>query len=121
VFLATAYLGECPELFLIVSFNTQDLRDCCASLERAEAVIGSAHAQELMTVLSDAEAVDTAAEFIELYAPDATVYNDSLTVPIGVEYRLSFIAIGATLARDHEAGLDWGTVRRLKMMDITSC
>jgi hypothetical protein len=106
---------------LIVSFNTQDLRDCCASLERAEAVFGSAHAQELMTVLSDAEAVDPAAELMELYAPDVAVDGNSLSLPIGVNYRLSFIAIGATIVRDREIGLDWGTVWRLKMMDISPC
>ncbi len=72
-------------------------------------------------MLSDAEAVDTAAEFLELYAPDVAVDGDSLSVPIGVECCLSFIAIGAALVRDGETGLDWGKVRRLKMMDISLC
>jgi hypothetical protein len=106
---------------LIVSFNTQHLRNCCSSLERAEAVIGSVHAQELMTVLSDAEAADTAAEFIDLYAPAVAVDGDSFSMAIGVQYRLLFVAIGAKLCRDREVGLNWGTVRRLKMMDISPC
>lgn len=84
-------------------------------------MIGAAHAQELMTMLSDAEAVDTAAEFMDLYAPNVEVEGDSLSVPIGIEYYVSFVAIGVTVFRDRKTGLDWGTVRRLKMMDISRC
>ena len=106
---------------LIVSFNTQELRDCCASLERAEALIGSEHAQDLMMVLSDAEAVDTAAELIELYAPNAAVAGDSISLRVGTRYCLVFVALGASLVRKPPANLDWGAVRRLKMMDLSLC
>jgi hypothetical protein len=106
---------------LIVSFNSQDLRDLCASLEQAEAKIGSAHAQELLTVLSDAEAADTAAEFLELYSPNASADRDSISVLIGVRYRVTFVAIGTALGRERETRLDWRIVRRLKMMDLSLC
>jgi hypothetical protein len=106
---------------LIVSFNTKALRDCCASSERAEAVIGSAHAQELISVLSDTEAVETAAEFIELYAPNVAVDGDSISLPIGTEYRLAFVAVGVAITRNCEVELDWRAVRRLKMMDLSRC
>ena len=45
----------------------------------------------------------------------------SFSVPIGIEYYVSFVAIGVTVFRDRKTGLDWGTVRRLKMMDISRC
>ena len=106
---------------MIISFNTRELRDCCASLEKAEAVVGSAHAQELISVLSDAEAADTAAEFIEFYAPSVAVDGDSILLPIGTRYRLSFAAIGVALVRDDRAGLEWSAVRRLKVMDLSPC
>jgi hypothetical protein len=34
---------------------------------------------------------------------------------------LSLVAVGVAIVRDREAGLDWGTVRRLKMMDLSRC
>jgi hypothetical protein len=106
---------------VIVSFNTEGLRDCCASLERAEALIDLTHARDLMTVLSDAEAVDTAAEFVELYAPNAAIEGDIISLPIGRRYRATFVAIGAALVRNRDGGLDWRSVRRLKMMDLSPC
>jgi hypothetical protein len=106
---------------LIVSFYTQELRDRCASLEKAEAAIGSVHAQELISVLSDAEAAETASEFIELYAPSVAVDADSISLPIGTRYRLSFVAVGAALVRDNRVPLDWRRVRRLKAMELTQC
>ncbi len=104
-----------------MSFNTQELRDCCASLEKAEAVIGSVHAQELISVLSDAEAAETAAELIELYAPNVAIDGDSISLPVGIRYRLSFVAVGVALVRDREAGPEWSAVRRLKMMGFSKC
>lgn len=106
---------------MIISFNSQDLRDCCASLERAEAAIGSTHARELMAALSDAEAAETAADFVELYKPNATVTGDSVTLVIGTQYRAIFEAIGASLVRNRKTALDWRSVRRLKMMDLSPC
>jgi hypothetical protein len=84
-------------------------------------MFGSAHAQDLVTVLSDAEAAETAAEFIDLYAPNVAVDGNSISLPIGTRYRLSFVAIGRSLILDPEAVLDWGKVRRLKMMDVSPC
>jgi hypothetical protein len=90
-------------------------------LERAEAAIGPAHAQDLITVLSDAEATETAAELIDLYAPNVAVSGDSLSLPIGTRFRLTFVAIGTPLVRDPEGCVDWCAVRRLKMTDISQC
>lgn len=105
---------------MIVSFNTQCLRDCCESLVCAEEVIGTPHAQELMTLLSDAEAAETALELIELYTPNVEVASGTISLPVGTGYRASFVAIGITLG-DRSAEFDWGAVRRLKMMDLSPC
>ena len=106
---------------MIVSFNSQDLRNCCASLEQLEAKIGLGHAQELMAVLSDAEAHDTAADFIELYAQNAKIDGDSISLLVGTQYRVTFAAVGTGRVRDCETRLDWRLVRRLKMMDLSLC
>lgn len=106
---------------MVVSFDTQELRDFCESLELAVATIGSAHAQELRTVLSDAEAAETAAEFIEFYSPFVSVADDSISLPIGTKYRASFVALSAGLDDDCGTGIEWSEVRRLKMMDLSKC
>jgi hypothetical protein len=106
---------------LIVSFETHELRDCCASLEKAEAVVGSTHAQELISVLADAEAAETAAEFIKLRAPNVAVSDDSISLPMGTRYRLSFVAVGVASVGKHGGRVDWRSVRRLKMMELTPC
>ena len=120
-------LARCRELeptrniILIISFNSRSLRDSCASLERAEALIGYAHAQELITLLSDAEAQETAADLMEFYAPDATDDGDTISLRLGTQYQLRFVAVGSAPVGDSGAGLDWRTVRRLKLMEISRC
>jgi hypothetical protein len=80
-----------------------------------------AHAQELMAILSDAEANDTAADFIELYAQNAKMDGDSISLLVGTQFRVTFAAVGTALVRDCDTGLDWRLVRRLKMMDLSLC
>jgi hypothetical protein len=106
---------------LIISFDTRALRDQCASLEMAEAAFGSAHASELIAALADAEAAEHAAEFMELYPGGVTTTNERFSVPIGTEYRTAFQALGVTIVRSSKGTLDWQTVRRLKMMDLSRC
>lgn len=106
---------------MIVSFNTRKLRDICASLEQAEAEIGATHAQELIALISDADSVETAAELIELYDPEAMEVGNAISLPVGARYRASFVALGAAAALDSGVPPDWHAVRRLKMMDLTSC
>jgi len=74
-----------------------------------------------MTVLADAEAAETADELIALYSPNVKVDGDSISMSIGTRYRMSFVAIGASLVHDGDAGLDWCVVRRLKMMELVEC
>lgn len=82
-------------------------------------LIGSAHAHHLITILSDAEAVETAAELIDLYNPDVVLDGHFISIPIGPHHRLSLVAIGAKFGRDDAAPVDWGRVNRLKVVDIS--
>ena len=106
---------------MIVSFETEILRDCCASRERADVVYGSNYAQELITVLADAEAAETASELIELYGSDAVVAGSDIIVTIASRYRLVLTAIGVGLVLDGSVVVDWHSVRRLKVKDILIC
>jgi hypothetical protein len=100
---------------MIVSFQSEELHDCCCIADVAEKKLGSEHAQALATVIADAEAVETAAEFIELFTPLNVGHSDSLLVPIGADYRVRFVAVGQAFGRDEEGGIDWSTVRRLQL------
>jgi hypothetical protein len=90
-------------------------------LERAEEQFGAVHAQELMAVLSDAEAVDSALELIDLYSPNAEIIGGAIVLKIGVSYRLRLVPIGTSIARGQQVAFDWSTVRRLKIMDLSPC
>jgi hypothetical protein len=106
---------------LIASFASSELRDCCASLEKATAAIGSEHAQQLITLLSEAEAAETAAELMDLYGPHVTADGDTLSLPVGTQYRVRFVAIGSKIVCTPEGAPDWATVRRLKLMELVAC
>jgi len=102
---------------LIVSFNTQDLRNCCASLEKAEATIGSVHASELISLLADGETVDTAAELIDLYKPSVIMEGKTIAISIGAKICVLLAALGKDLGNP----VNWSEARRLKMMDFKQC
>jgi hypothetical protein len=105
---------------LIVSFKTVALQKACLVLELAEEQFGAVHAQALIALLAEIEAFGTAAELIDfLDAPVAL--NDSLSLPIGSDYRATFTATGARYGRDDEGRVVWSSVTRLKLMQITGC
>lgn len=107
---------------LVISFKTQELRDTCHTLENAENRYGSLHAAALVEVLADAEALDNAADFIALYrGSGCVVVGDSISLKIGSEYVLSWIALGVGLQRTVEGEIVWSSVTRLKLMTIDKC
>lgn len=105
---------------MIVSFRTQEMRDRCASLEQAEAMVGPAHAQDLITLLSDVEATETAADLIDLYAPNVVVEGHTIALLIGTKCRLTFVAIGRAITDSLTGDLDWREVQRLKLVEIST-
>lgn len=104
---------------MIVSFQTEELHDCCCYAGVAEEVLGSAHAQALVTLIADAEAVETADELLALRDPFASVdVDDSLLADVGAEYRARFVAIGQEVSQNEEGKVDWSSVRRLKLVAL---
>jgi hypothetical protein len=106
---------------VIVSFESEQLHDCCCQASIAEDILGSATAQLLATVIAEAEAAETAAEFLQLREPFASVdIDDSLLTDVSAEYRARFVPIGQELTRDGEGKIVWSSVRRLKLVALES-
>jgi hypothetical protein len=106
---------------VIVSFQSQELHDCCCIASVAEEALGAILAQALENLIADAEAVETAAELLELLEPFASVApDDSLLADVGADYRARFVAIGQEFTRDEEGKIVWLSVRRLKLVALES-
>jgi hypothetical protein len=107
---------------LIISFDTRELLECCSNLEVAEQRLGSAHAQALVSLIADAEAFENAGELITFFGSEAHVAeNDSILVAIGSHYRMEFVAVGIRFVRDADGKIDWTSVRRVKLVDLSRC
>jgi hypothetical protein len=88
----------------------------------AEQRFGSAHAQALVSLIADAEAFQNANELIEFFGSEARVAeNDLISLAIGSEYRVGFIAAGVRFVRDADGRVDWTSVQRLKVVDLSRC
>ena len=89
----------------------------CASLELAEAELGSSRAQEIITVIADVEATSTAQELIDLYGSHAGTCDDMLSIQAGENFHLLFLPVGKKATSVCGRGIDWRQVDRLKLMD----
>lgn len=107
---------------MIISFDTRELLECCSNLELAEQRLGSAYAQALVSLIADAEAFANAAEFLEFFGPAGRVGgNDTISLAIGSDYRVHFIAAGTRFGRSSDGRIDWTSVQRLKLVDLSRC
>lgn len=105
---------------LIISFDTEELRDCCCSLEVAEQKLGGVHAQSLISLIADAEASENAADLIDLFCVERNSINGiSLLFVIGLGWQVEFVAAGSrfNLGKDNE--VIWKSVKRLKLLNIS--
>ena len=104
---------------MIVSFQTEELHDCCCIGSVAEAMLGNVHAEALEMLIADAEAFETAAEFLEFGEAFASIdADDSLLADVGAVYRARFVALGQEVTRDQEGRIVWSSVRRLKLIAL---
>ena len=106
---------------MIVSFQEKGLHDCSYVAAVAEERLGSVLAQALATLISEAEATETAGELLELRGPAAFVDSeDSLIVPIGADCSARFVTVGHEFSRDEKGRTVWSSVRRLKLVALES-
>ena len=105
---------------IIISFDSKSLHDSCVTLAAAEDLLGSTHASALISLISDVEAFENAAELIDFLGNQVKVCSDdSLFVVIGSDYRAKLVVAGTRFARDIDGRVIWATVARLKLVDIS--
>lgn len=107
---------------MIISFDSRNLLECCSTLEAAEQRLGSAYAQALLSLIADAESFENAAELIEFFGPAAHVGDgDTISIAIGSDYRIEFVAAGTRFRRKAEGEIAWTSVQRLKLVNLLRC
>lgn len=86
----------------------------------AEQRLGSARAQALVSLIADAEAFQNANELIEFFGSEAHVSeNGSISLAIGSDYRVEFVAAGVRFVRYADGRVDWTSVQRLKVLYLS--
>jgi hypothetical protein len=107
---------------LIVSYDTTALQQACYVLEQAEQLYGAVHAQALIALIADVEAFENGAELMEFWDEDLLIANDdSLSLPVGADYRAALTAVGNRYQRDADGRVIWSSVTRLKLLAIRGC
>lgn len=104
---------------MIVSFHTQDLRDRCSRIAIAMECLGTLHARELIELIADIEALENADQLADLRGPDVCKGEPaSLSITIGSAYCAIFTPVGSKFTYCEAGGVDWSSVRRLKLMVV---
>jgi hypothetical protein len=105
---------------IYISFEGEALHGICVDLDKAEQAYGSVAAQALVTLISDAEALETAGELIDWLGGDANISpDDSLSVAIGSDYRATLVVVGTRYTVDSDGHVVWSSVTRLKLLQIS--
>lgn len=105
---------------LIISFDTDDLHDCCCKIEIANQKFTQVYAQAIVAGIADAEAFENAAELLDFFDGDAVLgEEDSLLVTISSNCKVRFEPVGRKIRRDDLGRVAWDSVKRLKLMEIS--
>jgi hypothetical protein len=104
---------------ITLSFEDQLLHDACTDLGRAERLYGRVEAEDLVTLISDALALENARELIDLHGGIIIQGNDSLHVPIGADYHAAIVPVGTRFGRSDDGRVVWETVTRLKLVEVS--
>lgn len=105
---------------ITVSFHDALLHDICTDLDRAEKHYGRVEAQALVTLISEAQALENAQELIDLHDGDIFVLeDDSLCVVISADYGAAFVAVGTRFGRSDDGRIQWDSVTRLKLVEVS--
>lgn len=104
---------------ITLSFEDQLVHDACTDLARAEQLYGRVEAEDLVSLISDALALENARELIDLYQGIKIEGDDSLHVPIGADYRAVIVPVGIRFGRSGDGRVLWETVTRLKLVEVS--
>jgi hypothetical protein len=105
---------------ITVSFQDPLLHNICTDLDRAERQYGRVEAQALVTLISDAHALENGQELIDLHEGQIFVLeDDSLLVVISADYRARLVAVGTRFTRSDDGRIEWNSVTRLKLVEVS--
>jgi hypothetical protein len=103
---------------ITLSFEDQRVHDACTDLDRAERLYGRVEAEDLVTLISDALALENAQELLDLHGGIIIQEGVSLQVPIGAGYRAALVPVGTRFNRSDDGSVLWETVTRLKLVEV---
>lgn len=102
-----------------VSFETDRLRDWCCKYDHAQRAFGVHLANEVFTLIADAEAQDNAAEWHDFLVNELfSCTGDAFQVTVGTEYIATFVPAGRKYRIDDDGNADWSTVTRVMLTSI---
>ncbi|RSY89557.1 hypothetical protein DAH66_02565 [Sphingomonas koreensis] len=103
-----------------ITFEGEPLHELCVDLSKAEQAYGSVAAGALVAFISDAQALETVDEMIELLGDDVKILeDDSLSIAIGSDYRAALVVVGTRHTEDPDGRIVWSSVTRLKLLVIS--
>ena len=105
---------------MIVSYKSGNLRNTCSKLANAEKKLGRTVASDLVSIISDIEAVTHASEISENINYKKVRTNKRIKISLGGTKTAVFVAVGQKF-REHENGHPiWSTVTRLRLDEIVA-
>lgn len=103
-----------------VTFEGEPLHETCVILANAERAYGSIAAAALIAFLEDARAAETGEELLSILGADGILHpDDSLSVAVGSDYRAALVIVGQRHRRGADGRVEWASVTRLKMLEIS--
>ncbi|WP_430257235.1 hypothetical protein [Neorhizobium sp. IRS_2294] len=104
---------------LKISFETDELRDCCCKFERGLEILGVHVARTLFTMIADAEALNNAAEWHEFLVYDLITSGPmAFHVGVGSEYIAVFVPVGKKFAISDSGQTNWSSVTRVMLTTL---
>ncbi|WP_055049018.1 hypothetical protein [Devosia sp. A16] len=104
---------------VIISFDTEELKQRCCEYAVAEQAYGAANARALFAAISDAEANETVQDWMDLAGDAITIEKHcSLILSFGSELHASLIPVGTRFEKADDGSVKWQTVQRLKLVHI---
>nr|WP_325262603.1 hypothetical protein [uncultured Rhizobium sp.] len=102
-----------------ISFETDELRDCCCKFDRGQELLGVHVAKALFTMIADAEALDNAADWHDFLVYDLiTSGPEAFHVGVGNEYIAVFVPVGKKFAISDNGQTDWSSVTRVMLKTL---
>ena len=107
---------------MIISFETERLKEMCLVLSKAEIALGMVNAKALVLVIADIEAHENVEEMLDFMEGVVQTNSDgTLEISFGSNCRAHFVPAGTRFKQGGDGSVIWSTVERLKLIEIKEC